>query len=71
MLYKITLILTRQKHAYQQRINEGILNERCETLNNPLFGLVKGIISYWALTEAIKQRKEIGKKLTPYMNTYI
>ena len=70
VVQKISMILTRQKVKYQQRINKGLFNERRETLNVTFFGLVKGIISRWALTEVLKQKAEIGRELEPCTNTY-
>ena len=47
-----------------------MFSERRKTLNNPFFGLVKGIINRWALTEVNKLKEIIGNKLQPYTNTY-
>ena len=71
VIYSIRNILIRRQTAYQQRIYEGMFAERQIFLNNPLFSLVKCIISRKALALVHAQKEEmIGKVLGPCTKTY-
>ena len=60
---RISSMLIRQEAQYKQRIDDGMFNEKRQTLSRPIFGLVKGIISSWALPEVCKQKEAIGQDM--------
>ena len=39
-----------------------MFDELRNTLSLPFFGLVNGVISHWALTEAFKQKRQTGRE---------